>query len=361
MRQVLVVVASVVLASVAATGLFIVGVKHSHWAVVRPLLGPGFVRAYLADPRLRQLIDVMKEEQVERADAFAVFWGAGGTELISKRIFRPVEMYGAARYMYRPDVRTLQFVTGASGLYRAMEMEDTPSLRRALAGLDTRRLAEASYDRLGFRRVDPELTHDCATRVLFLGDSFTDGVGVNDNETFVNRYGHLVRERLRLSACPINAGVEGYGSLEESYVLGAYFEAFGRPPLIVLMHYANDVDDDEDAVIRGAVGEADPRWTTSLSYLDRIADAARAHGASLLIAAVPPARQFATPDSRRHYQDVLRRFCELRGIRFVDLFDSINRSGPGLAYFQDDPHWTPAGHRVVAETLFSATRDMLVR
>ena len=72
------------------------------------------------------------------------------------------------------------------------------------------------YDRLGFRRVDPELTHDCATRVLFLGDSFTDGVGVNDNETFVNRYGHLVRERLRLSACPINAGVEGYGSLEES-------------------------------------------------------------------------------------------------------------------------------------------------
>ena len=144
-------------------------------------------------------------------------------------------------------------------------------------------------------------------------------------------------------------------------VLGAYFEAFGRPPLIVLMHYANDVDDDEDAVIRGAVGEADPRWTTSLSYLDRIADAARVHGASLLIAAVPPARQFATPDSRRHYQDVLRRFCELRGIRFLDLFDSINRSGPGLAYFQDDPHWTPAGHRVVAETLFSATRDMLVR
>lgn len=361
MRAILVVVASVVLASTAAAGLYIVGVKHFHWAVVRPLLGLGFVRAYLADPRLRQLIDLMSEEQAGRADAFAVFWGAGGAELISKRIFRPVEMYGVTRYMYRPDVRTLQFITGASGLYRAMEMEDTPSLRRALAGLDARRLAEASYDRLGFRRVDPELMRDCATRVLFLGDSFTDGVGVNDSETFVNRYGHLVRERMRLSACPINAGVEGYGSLEESYVLGTYFEAFGRPSLIVVMHYANDVDDDEDAVIRGAVGEADPRWTTSLSYLDRIAAAARVQGASLVIAAVPPARQFETPETRRHYQDVLRRFCEPRGIRFVDLFDSINRSGPGLAYFEDDPHWTPAGHRVAAEALFFATRDMLVQ
>ncbi len=352
-------VASVVLASIAAAGLYIVGARHFHWAVIRPLLGPGFVRAYLADPRLRQLIDVMSEEQVERADAFAVFWGAGGTELISKRIFRPVEMYGVTRYMYRPDVRTLQFVTGASGLYRAMEMEDTPSLRRALAGLDTRRLAEASYDQLGFRRVDAELTRDCATRVLFLGDSFTDGVGVNDNETFVNRYGHLVRERLRLSACPINAGVEGYGSLEESYVLGAYFEAFGRPPLIVVMHYANDVDDDEDAVIRGAVGEADPRWTTSLSYLDRIAAAARAYGASLVIAAVPPARQFATPDTRRHYQDVLRRFCEREGVRFVDLLDTLGGRDVREIYLEGDPHWTAKGHEAVAEILYERTKDLL--
>ena len=87
----------------------------------------------------------MNEEQGEQADSFAVFWGAGGTELMSKRLFRPVEMYGVTRYMYKPGVRTLQFITGASGLYRAMEMEDTPALRRVLVGLDTRRLAEASY------------------------------------------------------------------------------------------------------------------------------------------------------------------------------------------------------------------------
>ena len=361
MKALVVVVASTVLATAVAGGLYLAGVKHFHWAVIRPLLGPGFVRAYLADPRLRQLIQVMNDEQVERTDAFAVLWGASNTELMSRRLFRPVEMYGVPRYMYRPGVKTLQFVTGAAGLYRALEMEDSPALRRALSGLDTRRLAEASYDHLGFRHVDAELTRDCATRVLFLGDSFTDGVGVNDSETFVNRYGHLARERLRLRVCPINAGVEGYGSLEESYVLETYFDAFGRPPLIVVMHYANDVADDENAVIDGSIAETDRRWKTSLSYLDRIARWAGSAGASVLVVAIPPARQFSQPASRRYYQDVLHRFCDRHGIGFVDLFDRIGQSGPRGAYFDDDPHWSPAGHRVVAEALLEATQGLLVR
>ena len=206
MKALAAIAASTVLATLLAGGLYLAGVKHFHWTVIRPLLSAGFVRAYLSDSRFRQLIDVMNDEEAERTDAFAVLWGAGKTELISKRIFRSVEMYGVTRYMYKPDVRTLQFVAGAAGLYRAVEMEDTPALRRALSGLDTTRLAEASYDRLGFRRVDAELTRDCSTRVLFLGDSFTDGVGVNDGETFVSRYGHLVRERLRLPVCPDQCG-----------------------------------------------------------------------------------------------------------------------------------------------------------
>ena len=361
MKAAFVVVAAAVLASVAGAVLYLAGIKHLHWTVIRPLLSPDFVRSYLADPRLRRLIDVMNDEATDRSDAFVVFWGADKTELISKRLFRQVNMYGARRYMYRPDVRTLQFVTGAAGVYRAMEMEDSPALREALAGLDTRRLVEASYDRLGFRHVDAELTRDCATRVLFLGDSFTDGVGVNDAETFVNVYGHLVRDRLHVAVCPINAGVEGYGSLEEAYVLDTYFQAFGRPPVIVVMHYANDVDDDEEAVIRGAFPETDLRWSTSLNYLTRIVAAAREQGATLLIAAAPPSQQFLSPSTRSNYQDVLRRFCEQHGVRFIDLFPPISRSGPKSAYFEDDPHWTPEGHRVVAEALFESTRDVIAR
>ena len=203
------------------------------------------------------------------------------------------------------------------------------------------------------------MTRDCATRVLFLGDSYTDGVGVSASETFVNRYGHLVRDRLRIAVCPSDAGVEGYGSLEECYGFETYFEALGRPPVIVVMHYANDIEDDEDAVLQGRVRERDRTWQESQSFLERMAAFARSKGATMLIAAIPPAQQLAAPETRQNYQGVLRRFSERNGIGFVDLLDPLVQSGARTAYFEDDPHWTPAGHRVAAETLLEATRGLL--
>jgi len=350
-----------VAAVILAAGGYLAGVKHLHWAVIEPVLQPRIVRAYLVDPRLRQLIQLMNDEYEDRRDAFSVFWNARHTELISKRLFRPVEMYGVQRYMYRPGVNTLQFTTGAAGVYRSMEMEDSPELRRVLAGLDTTRLAKASYDRLGFRHVDADLTRDCAVRVLFLGDSFTDGVGVDDSQTFASLFGHLVRERMHVQACPINAGVEGYSSLEESYILETFYDELERPPLIVLMHYVNDVDDDEGAVLGGTIPETDPRWKTTLSYLARIDTFARLAGARLIVAAIPSSRQFDSPQSRVNYQEVLKRFCLRSGVPFVDLYDAIDRSGWRAAYFEDDPHWSPAGHRVVAEALLDAARDTIAR
>jgi len=112
-------------------------------------------------------------------------------------------------------------------------------------------------------------------------------------------------------------------------------------------------------VIRGAVGEADPRWTTSLSYLDRIAATARAHGASLLIVAIPPSTQLAAPETRRHYQDVLRRFCDREGVRFVDLLDTLGERDVRDIYIEHDPHWTAKGHEAVAEILYERTKDLL--
>lgn len=50
---------------------------------------------------------------------------------------------------------------------------------------------------------------DCRARVLFLGDSFTYGLGSPDAETFVERFN---------SACPdvevVNAGANGYSTRE---------------------------------------------------------------------------------------------------------------------------------------------------
>ena len=62
---------------------------------------------------------------------------------------------------------------------------------------------------------------------------------------------------------------------------------------------------------------------------------------------------------RTHYQDVLRKFATREGIRFIDLYDGLVARDPHPLYWSWDPHLTPAGHRVVAELLCEATKDLL--
>ena len=83
--------------------------------------------------------------------------------------------------------------------------------------------------------------HKRAPRVLFLGDSFTYGMGVADDETFVNRVA---------AALPgvevVNAGVNGYGQFEELALLDALGPAL-RPDLTVVVFFWNDLEDNLEA------------------------------------------------------------------------------------------------------------------
>src|SRR5690606_9131758 len=78
-------------------------------------------------------------------------------------------------------------------------------------------------------------------RILFLGDSFTYGMGAADDETFVN---------LVASALPgievVNAGVNGYGQYEELAILDAAGPALA-PDLTVVVFFWNDLEDNLDA------------------------------------------------------------------------------------------------------------------
>lgn len=325
--------------------------------MVRTLFRFEFVRSYLFDPRLRRLVQAIAEEDADLGE-LATVWDTNSSALLSRRLFQNVDMNAAHKYMYKPNLRKLMFRTGPAGLDQEIETEDSPEIRKALQEVDTSFVA-ASYDRFGFRRVDTDLTRDCEAHVLFLGDSFTDGMWVNDSDTFVNRYGHLARERSNLRVCPVNAGVNGYGSPEEAYVLEHSFEAAGQPRVVFVMYFANDVDADYAAVIDGTVVDGARKWTESLSYLRQAAQFSRQHGATLVLAAIPPVEQLSRPSTRKNYQDVLRRFCETETIPFIDLlvtFGALNQQG---LYWDWDPHFTPRGHEVLADILYRETKAML--
>lgn len=112
-----------------------------------------------------------------------------------------------------------------------------------------RRIVPGVYDysytnnALGFRgsRDYTSAKQPNVRRILFLGDSFTYGIGVNDDETFSS----VVQRRLDASALKaevINAGVPGTGT---DYAL-SFFLKIGytyRSDVVALFFFSNDFDD----------------------------------------------------------------------------------------------------------------------
>jgi len=350
------VVVSTIVVSSASAGIYLL-VERPTYRMLGSLRQARLVRAYLFNPSLRRFARTLAAQD-PKTDLFATLWDVDTGVLLSRHLYRSVAMDGAAKYMYKPSLKKLGFRTGASGLHWNMETEDTPAIRAALAELDTPFIVTASYDELGFRNGDPKPASGCTARALFLGDSFTDGLWVGDADTFVNLYGRLVRERSGVMLCPVNAGVNGYGPFEEAFVLEHYFEQAGRPAFVFVMFFANDVDADYDGVIDGTIADHDRRWRDSLDQIARIKRFVSGHGATLVLAAIPPAEQVFAHRSQEHYQDVLRAFSEREGIQFVNLIDRLS-SPDARAFFWDwDPHFTPLGHRVVAEAMYDETERL---
>jgi lysophospholipase L1-like esterase len=75
------------------------------------------------------------------------------------------------------------------------------------------------------------------TRMLFLGDSFTYGLGNENSQTIP-----AVVEQLWPEAEAINAGCNGYGQAQELAMLDRLGPAL-RPDVVVLMWYTNDLED----------------------------------------------------------------------------------------------------------------------
>lgn len=89
---------------------------------------------------------------------------------------------------------------------------------------------------LGLRGPEPKKSADY--RILFLGDSFTFGYGVEEHVAFPAR----VREAIPEGFDVINAGVSGWGPSQESRFLKKVGLGL-QPDLIILGFYMNDIKD----------------------------------------------------------------------------------------------------------------------
>ncbi|MFZ5448000.1 MAG: SGNH/GDSL hydrolase family protein [Thermodesulfobacteriota bacterium] len=151
--------------------------------------------------------------------AFAVAEGA-------VRLFRPQEV-GPVRFACDPELGEIP-VPGQHG-------------ERRLPGVFA---FTYSNNSLGWRgRREYRETKQTKYRVLFLGDSFTYGLGVNDDQTFAAQVEKILTGD-RLSVEIMNAGCPGKGTDYELKL----FDTLGRkfhPDLTVLCFFCNDFQDNE--------------------------------------------------------------------------------------------------------------------
>jgi lysophospholipase L1-like esterase len=260
-------------------------------------------------------------------------------------------------------------------------------------------------NRLGLRSPEIVTTDTTATRILILGDSYAFGWGVAESEAFPRLLEDLARSRYPSNRIEvINAGMPGYGVYQQRAMLERVLAAAHVDVVISTFSLANDPVDDlrimryvpdrlvdysheprrTDSFLSGLI-----RKSRFLTLVDERTQGLQLHFANmgsralnqaaqsladlysvcdenelaLLLVVLPrrtevisgPLKSGIVRAQTWRARRMATRVAEEFGIPLVDatgvLLD-VQRSGS--AYLRNDAHWTPEGHRVVAETVLNA-------
>jgi lysophospholipase L1-like esterase len=226
-----------------------------------------------------------------------------------------------------------------------------------------------------------DIEHDRTAKptVLFLGDSFVWGYDVEQNERFTE----LLRDEL-VGTRIVNAGVVGYGTDQEYLLLDRIWNAF-QPAVVVLMFCVNNDRADNSVNLNdggyykpylkrdagGAwrfAGRPVPKSRHSYFIDDPLVRnlwLARAAVTGYVRLRRP---KITVPDPTERLVAMMRELVEAKGARFLV---GLQRREAQLAaflqtqnipytafdaaesYATDGSHWTPKGHRLVADRIRS--------
>jgi lysophospholipase L1-like esterase len=241
-----------------------------------------------------------------------------------------------------------------------------------------------SINSSGFRGSD--LDEETA-KVVALGDSFTFGWGVEMSETFTSQLEKI------LGLPTLNLGVSGYSTDQELLLFRRKKEEL-KPDVVLLTFCRNDV---MEAMQQSVYGKGKPRFTSERNDLTLVN--VPVHESFLVRYSffyrfimrrikefLPPS---ITPEEQNEGRDLVRRLImamasEVRqcGARLVlihqgeewlneslagseelltlDVLPHLSRAQKelGPVSYAEDGHWTPLGHRVVAEAIAELLKDL---
>jgi lysophospholipase L1-like esterase len=261
----------------------------------------------------------------------------------------------------------------------------------------------------GLRERELPSTKPAGTRrAVFLGDSVTFGAGVRDDEAFPRLLEASINGSSASPIETVNTGVVGYNTIQEQARLEQVGLAY-QPDVVVLTFVVNDMLEtfsifdhqyEPTGLLAGAKvwlrrnshlyrfvqnlywrigqearrareGPTEPlrkrdRLEERLAILDEMVRTTRASGARFLLVIYPDNLSdpvSAGPSGERlTMREELERFAARNQVPMVDLSAALGDVRDPRARqhrLREDPHPSPEGHRLIAETLHAPLIDIL--
>jgi lysophospholipase L1-like esterase len=146
-----------------------------------------------------------------------------------------------SRIIYKID---LPYFTDMNGKREQLQLPDNELGHRNKPNFDGWLVATEFKNRIqtnsdGFRgRHDFLSNKGGKLRIMALGDSFTFGFGVEEDDVFVKKIAAILQDRLSIPVEVLNLGVAGYGTIQEFLLFQKY--KYLKPDIVILGFFARD-------------------------------------------------------------------------------------------------------------------------
>ncbi|CAA6807335.1 MAG: Arylesterase precursor (EC [uncultured Sulfurovum sp.] len=181
-----------------------------------------------------------------------------------------------------------------------------------------------------------------ASTILFLGDSLTEGLGVNQEDAFPSLVETLIETELNTTVMVINGGVSGSTTSDGLARLKWYLKK--KPSLMFLALGANDG-------LRGF------DLKESQKNLEEVIEYAQEDNVTVLLAGmlIPPNYGLEySEDFKKMYEDIAVKY-KLKSMSF--LLDGV--AGEKSLNQKDGIHPNEEGHKVIAKKVFEFIKEYL--
>lgn len=178
--------------------------------------------------------------------------------------------------------------------------------------------------------------------VLFLGDSLTEGYGINPDFAFPALIEKKIKDEGNKNAIVINGGVSG--STTASGLKRLQWYSKRKPTHVVLALGANDG-------LRGLKVEQ------SEKNLKNIIEAAQKQGMKVILAGMQMPTNYGA-DYRKKFEAIYPKLSKEYKIALIP-FLLENVGGVSKLNLPDGIHPNPEGHKIVAETVWKVLKDEL--